>query len=193
MIINMIITTIINMTINMIIKMIIKMMINMIIDMIIDMIIISIWSSTWSSTRSSTWSWYQYDHRHDHDHQYDDQYDHQYDDQGVLADRAAMTADEDRAFLTFSPVMPRCASDYDDDVDVNFVLFSDDGDYKCEITYLDINRSCPVVQVIFSRSPTQLVSIFGFYLSTDKYKIHRGQSATWLFGTCIWKIWYIYM
>ena len=31
----------------------------------------------------------------------------------------------------------------------NVLLFSDEGDYKCEITYLDINRSCPVVQVVF--------------------------------------------
>ena len=75
-----------------------------------------------------------------------------------------MTADEDRAFLTFSPVMPRCADDDDDDGDdddsdsddddvdddVDFVFFSDDGDYKCEITYLDINRSCPVVQVVIT-------------------------------------------
>ena len=30
--------------------------------------------------------------------------------QGVLADRAAMTADDDRAFLTFSPVLPRLSS-----------------------------------------------------------------------------------
>ena len=31
---------------------------------------------------------------------------------------------------------------------ITFLCFSDEGDYKCEITYLDINRSCPVVQVI---------------------------------------------
>ena len=30
---------------------------------------------------------------------------------------------------------------------IAFLCFSDEGDYKCEITYLDINRSCPVVQV----------------------------------------------
>ena len=41
--------------------------------------------------------------------------------------------------------------DHADNDNVYLFLSSDDGDYKCEITYLDINRSCPVVQVIIRR------------------------------------------
>ncbi len=50
--------------------------------------------------------------------------------QGGLLGRAALAVDNATCLLTFYPVAG-----------------TDEGLYRCEVTYLDIHRGCPVVQV----------------------------------------------
>ena len=50
--------------------------------------------------------------------------------QGGLLGRAALAVDNSTCLLTFYPVAG-----------------TDEGLYRCEVTYLDIHRGCPVVQV----------------------------------------------
>ena len=51
--------------------------------------------------------------------------------EGELLERASLRLDQEEAELNIGPV-----------------LTTDEGEYKCEITFLDISKNCPVVQLV---------------------------------------------
>ena len=48
-----------------------------------------------------------------------------------MLSRGSLALDDEEAALTIAPV-----------------LTTDEGEYKCEITFLDISKNCPVVQLV---------------------------------------------
>ena len=51
--------------------------------------------------------------------------------EGELLSRGSLALDDEEAALTIAPVQT-----------------TDEGEYKCEITFLDISKNCPVVQLV---------------------------------------------
>ena len=51
--------------------------------------------------------------------------------EGELLERSSLALDSQEAKLTIDPI-----------------LTTDEGEYKCEITFLDISKNCPVVQLV---------------------------------------------
>ena len=51
--------------------------------------------------------------------------------EGELLERSSLALDTQEARLTIDPI-----------------LTTDEGEYKCEITFLDISKNCPVVQLV---------------------------------------------
>ena len=68
--------------------------------------------------------------------------------EGELLSRGSLALDDEEAALSISPVQVMMMMMIVMMMMMMTVQTTDEGEYKCEITFLDISKNCPVVQLV---------------------------------------------